>query len=723
MSYINFSKIKVAQSLFHFVNNEVLPELGMDSEAYWASFETIMCSYSQENDRLLARRDEIQASIDQWHQDNSFDPTNLATYKQFLQKIGYLLDEGDDFKVEVTGVDPEISNVAAPQLVVPINNARYAINAANARWGSLYDAVYGSDMIPMQGATAIGESYNQTRGQAVFDFCRQWLDQVLPLRGASHADVTTYGLELVLGVERPVFKTSNDERLKLQNPEQFRGYAHRDDLVLLFVHNDLHFELRINPQHSIGKLHPAGLRDVIVEAAVSTIQDCEDSVAAVDIEDKMEVYRNWSHLIHGDLCVEMRKSGQSFTRVLNPNRDYFDSQGMPFGIPGRSLMLVRNTGMHMTTDLVLNQNDEKMPEGLVDALITCLISIYDIKKRHPFNNSRKRSIYIVKPKLHGPQEVEFTNRLFGEIEQAYGLPRNTIKLGVMDEERRTTVNLKQCIRAAHERIIFINTGFLDRTGDEIHTSMQAGPVLPKDEIRQQRWMAAYEDWNVDTGLICGLDGVGQIGKGMWAVPDQIKAMYETKHVHPEAGANCAWVPSPTAAVIHALHYHKVNVKQVQQRLKLRNRGSVDDILQIPLLPATRQLSAEQIQQELDNNAQGILGYVVRWIDAGIGCSKVSDIHDVGLMEDRATLRISSQHLANWLHHGICSEQQLIETFQRMARVVDQQNADTPGYSDMAPGFDGVAFEAALQLVMQGVRSANGYTEDLLHQYRIRAKGD
>jgi malate synthase len=722
MSYINFSKIKVAQSLFHFVNNEVLPELGMDSEQYWASFESIMCRFSQENSRLLARRDQIQQSLDDWYANNTYDATRLADYKSFLKDIGYLLDEREDFKTDVKNVDPEIASVAAPQLVVPINNARYAINAANARWGSLYDALYGTDMIPIDGDKAIGEEYNETRGQAVFDFCRQWLDSVLPLRGASHADVRHYGLELVMGIERPVFKTANDERLKLENAEQFCGYAHTEgDLVLLFINNGLHFELRINQNHIIGKHHPAGLKDIILEAAVTTIEDCEDSVAAVDIEDKMEVYRNWRHLIQGALCVEMRKHGEYFTRQLNPNREYFDRKGERFWMSGRSLMLVRNTGMHVMTELVLNRKDEKMPEGLVDAMMTTLVSIYDVKKRHPFNNSRSKSIYIVKPKLHGPEEVDFTVRLFAEIEQAYSLPANTIKLGIMDEERRTTVNLKECIRAARERIIFINTGFLDRTGDEIHTSMQAGPVLPKGEIRQQLWMSAYEDWNVDTGLMCGLDGSGQIGKGMWAIPDEIKQMYQTKQAHPEAGANCAWVPSPTAAVIHALHYHKVNVKKVQQQLKLRNRASLDAILSIPLLPKTRQLSANEIQQELDNNAQGILGYVVRWIDAGIGCSKVLDIHDTGLMEDRATLRISSQHMANWLHHGVCSEEQVIETFKRMARVVDQQNADTHGYSNMAPDFNGPAFEAALQLVLQGVKTPNGYTEELLHQYRRQAK--
>ena len=723
MSYINFSKIKVAQALFNFVNNEVLPELEMDSEEYWADFESIMATFSAENDQLLAKRDEIQAKIDEWHDNHEYDESKLAEYKQFLVDIGYLVEEKEDFNVNVKNVDREISQVAAPQLVVPINNARYAINAANARWGSLYDALYGTDMIALDGKTAIGKEYNETRGQAVFDFCNQWLDNVLPLQGASHADVKFYGLELVLGVEQPVFKTGNDDRLKMQHPEQFKGYAHEGDLVLLFQHHDLHFELRINKNHIIGEHHPAGLKDIILESAATTIEDCEDSVAAVDIEDKMEVYRNWRQLIHGDLCVEMRKHGKFFTRVLNPNRKYFDSKGEPFILSGRSLMLVRNTGLHMKTDLVLDHQDQQLPEGIVDGLITSLISMYDVKKRHPFNNSHEKSIYIVKPKMHGPEEVDFTNRLFSDIERAYGMPANTIKMGIMDEERRTTVNLKECIRAARERIIFINTGFLDRTGDEIHTSMHAGAMLPKAEIKGQRWMSAYEDWNVDTGLMCGLAGVAQIGKGMWAVPDEITAMYETKQAHPEAGANCAWVPSPTAAVIHALHYHKVNVKKVQQQIKLRNRASVDDILSIPLLPAGRKLSAKEIQQELDNNAQGILGYVVRWIDAGIGCSKVPDIEDIGLMEDRATLRISSQHIANWLHNAVCTEKQVIDTFKRMAKVVDKQNENTAGYRNMAPDYNGAAFESALQLVLKGTESANGYTEDLLHAYRRKIKAD
>ncbi len=721
MSYIHLKNIKVAQSLVDFVNTEVLPELEMDSQSYWENFESIMTSFSTENAELLKKRDEIQQQIDNWHKNNKYDGDNLDSYKQFLKDIGYLLEEKEDFQVKVKNIDREISSVAAPQLVVPINNARFAINAANARWGSLYDALYGTDMIADEGELAIGKEYNKNRGQAVFDFCTQWLDKVLPLQGVSHAEVKEYGLELVMGVERPYFRLENGVRVKLQDAEQFVGYSHNGDLVLLFIHHDLHFELRINKKSIIGQHHPAGLKDIILEAAVTTIEDCEDSVAAVDTEDKMLVYRNWKMLIHGDLCFEMRKDGKSFTRVLNDNREYHNKMGETFSLPGRSLMLVRNTGIHMKTDLVLDANDQMMPEGLVDGLITVLVSLYDICKRHAFNNSRTKSIYIVKPKMHGPEEVAFTNRFFAAIEKAYNLPENTVKIGIMDEERRTTVNLKECIRAASERVIFINTGFLDRTGDEIHTSMRLGPMLPKAEIKGERWMQAYENWNVDTGLMCGLNGVAQIGKGMWAVPDQIKAMYESKQAHPESGANCAWVPSPTAAVIHALHYHNVNVKQEQQKIKLRNRANVDHILTVPLLPKARKLSAKEIQAELDNNAQGILGYVVKWIDQGVGCSKVPDIHDIGLMEDRATLRISSQHMANWLLHGLCTEEQVVETFKRMAKVVDAQNTGTPGYMNMAPKFNGAAFEAALQLVLQGAESANGYTEDLLQKYRLKAK--
>lgn len=720
MSYIQLNEIKVAESLVDFIDTRVLPDVEIEPAEFWEKFESVIRSNMPQNQALLDKRDVIQQQLDDWYQNNDYDPQNMDEYKNFLRGIGYLIEEGDEFKVNVQHVDREISKVAAPQLVVPINNARFAINAANARWGSLYDALYGTDMIADEDGAEITVGYNEKRGEKVFAFCTEWLDQVLPLKGGSHGDIVEYSHELVLGFDRPVFKLENGDQLKLKDNDQFQGYLKNKNLVLLFIHNDLHFEIQIDSKHPIGKHHKAGIKDIIIEAAVTTIQDCEDSVAAVDIEDKLQVYRNWNELIKGTLSIEMQKGDKSFTRSLNANRQYRDAKGKEFQLSGRSMMLVRNTGMHMKTDLV-KLGEEMAPEGIVDALVTILISMYDLKTRHGFNNSRTGSIYIVKPKMHGPEEVAFSCKVFADIEQVYGLKPNTVKIGIMDEERRTTVNLKECIRQARQRVIFINTGFLDRTGDEIHTSMLAGPMLPKGDIKAARWMLAYENWNVDIGLECGLDGQAQIGKGMWAVPDQIRLMYESKQVHPEAGANCAWVPSPTAAAIHALHYHQVDVKDVQQQLKQRQRASLKDILSVPLLPAERALSEQEIQQELDNNAQGILGYVVKWIDMGIGCSKVPDIHDVGLMEDRATLRISSQHMANWLKHGLCSEQQVIETFKRMAQVVDQQNASMPGYSNMAPDFKGVAFEGALNLVLQGTQTANGYTEDLLHEYRRQAK--
>ena len=640
-----------------------------------------------------------------------------------LTEFGYLLDEGEDFTVDVQNVDREIAEVAAPQLVVPINNARFSINAANARWGSLYDALYGTDMISNEGETAITAAYNPKRGDVVFEFCNQWLDQVLPLHNARHADVTDYQLA---DSEQGKFlrcALTGGASTTLVEPAQFRGSRQRGDgMGLLFIHNDLHFELCIDRQHAIGGLHSAGLRDIIVEAAVTTIQDCEDSVAAVDVEDKVLVYSNWLELIQGTLQAPMEKGGKQILRKLNPDQQFEDANGQAFSLSGRSLMLVRNTGIHMKTSLALDVNDQPVPEGLVDALLTVLISMHDLKADNPLHNSQAGSIYIVKPKMHGPDEVAFSCQVFADIEQAYGLAANTVKIGIMDEERRTTINLKECIRQARNRVIFINTGFLDRTGDEIHTSMEAGPMLTKGGIKGARWMAAYEDWNVDIGLECGLDQVAQIGKGMWAIPDRMRDMYDSKAAHPEAGASCAWVPSPTAATLHALHYHQVNVRDRQQALRGRARASLDHLLSIPLIPADVTLTSKDIQDELDNNAQGILGYVSRWIQLGIGCSKVPDVNDIGLMEDRATLRISSQHIANWLRHGLCSREQVEYTFRRMAGVVDGQNATTPGYIAMAPHYTDLAFECAMDLVLKGTESANGYTEDLLQSYRLKAKG-
>ena len=721
MQYIQLKKIKVASPLVSFVNDKVLPGLSIKPDLFWQHFEEVIDRNATRNTALLGTRDEMQRQIDDWHHHHRYNGNDLTEYRQFLTSIGYLVEEGDDFKVSVVDVDREIAKVAAPQLVVPINNARFAINAANARWGSLFDALYGSDMIPDTGITAKKSGYNQKRGQQVFEFCQKWLDDVLPLNKGSHAQVVEYHLTRQNGNWSMELELSDGSVTSLKRPEQFTGYARDRALRVVFVHHELHFELVFNRDDPVGRFHPAGLKDIILEAAVTTIQDCEDSVAAVDIEDKIQVYSNWLGLITGSLSFEMSKAGKTFTRRLNPDRDYKDTQDKPFKLPGRSLMLLRNTGIHMMTDLVLTQHDIQLPEGIVDALISVLISMHDRTASAQFVNSANGSIYIVKPKMHGPQEVAFSCRVFSDIEQAYGLPQNTIKIGIMDEERRTTLNLKECIREARERVIFINTGFLDRTGDEIHTSMEAGPMLPKAEIKKARWIGAYENWNVDIGLLCGLDATGQIGKGMWAEPDRLGEMYKTKPAHPEAGASCAWVPSPTAATLHVLHYHAVNVKKVQQRLKQRARAQLDDILTIPLLPADRQLSPDEIQQELDNNAQGILGYVVKWIDMGIGCSKVPDIHDTGLMEDRATLRISSQHMANWLRHGLCSEQQLLTTFQRMAKVVDTQNRDTPDYRPMAADFQGLAFKAALDLVLEGAQSPNGYTEELLHRYRRQLK--
>ena len=721
MSYIKFNKIRVAKALVDFINDRVLPGLALDTAHFWQHFEAILVKNMPQNGLLLHRRDELQRQIDHWHQHNTYDENDLRGYTRFLREIGYLLDEGDDFKVTVSGVDREISSVAAPQLVVPINNARFAINAANARWGSLYDALYGSDMIADEGLNARTSGYNPARGEQVFMFCENWLDQVLPLEHGSHADAVDYSLTDSDGEFSVLVVLSDGSQSSLRHPEQFCGHASDPCARLLFIHHDLHFELQIDKAHAIGSHQRAGLKNIVLEAAVTTIQDCEDSVAAVDIDDKLKVYANWLGLMQGNLSFKMKKSDNTYTRRLNPDRVYRDNRNQPFTLAGRSLMLIRNTGIHMLSELALTASDDPVPEGIVDALITVLIALHDRQSDAVFCNSPQHSIYIVKPKLHGPDEVAFSCHLFSDIEAAYGLPANTIKIGIMDEERRTTINLKECIRQARQRVIFINTGFLDRTGDEIHTGMEAGAMLPKAEIKQARWIGAYENRNVDIGLRCGLDGVGQIGKGMWAEPDNLREMYRSKIAHPEAGANCAWVPSPSAATLHALHYHQINVKQRQQQLKTRTMASLEDVLRLPLLPRSRVLSAEQVQLELDNNAQGILGYVVKWIDSGIGCSKVPDIHHVGLMEDRATLRISSQHMANWLRHGLCTEQQIMQTFQRMALIVDQQNQGSHGYSNMAPDYQGMAFKAAVALVLQGRLSPNGYTEQLLTEYRRREK--
>ena len=715
--YVETHGLRVAEALYDLVSVEVVPGIGVNADHFWAFFSEILSEFSPLNRALLDKRDVLQAEIDEWHRQRRGQQHDAIAYKRFLVDIGYLQPEGDVFQIETTDVDPEIAAIAGPQLVVPVNNARYALNAANARWGSLYDALYGTDVIPETRGLEKGDQYNPERGMQVVERAAAFLDQAVPLASGHHHNVLRY--VIADGDQKTlVAELANGVATGLADPESFAGFQADQTLTaILFRHHGLHIQVLIDPMHPVGKVHPAGVKDIVLEAAITTIQDCEDSVAAVDAEDKVQVYRNWLGLMKGDLHETFYKSGKKITRQLNDDLKYTQADGSELILPGRSLMLVRNVGLHMMTDAVMTESGEEIPEGILDGMLTTLIALHDLKKIDGNRNSKTQSIYIVKPKMHGPEEVAFTNRLFAAIEDALGLPRYTIKLGVMDEERRTTVNLKECIRAAKERLIFINTGFLDRTGDEIHTSMEAGPMLRKADLKSAPWMAAYEDWNVDVGLACGLSGKAQIGKGMWAAPDNMAEMLETKMAHPLAGANCAWVPSPTAATLHAMHYHQVNVAERQREIATRAPASLDDILTIPLMENSTVLSAAEVQAELDNNVQGILGYVVRWIDQGVGCSKVPDINNTGLMEDRATLRISSQHIANWLHHGICSDVQVIDTFKRMAAVVDKQNADDPMYQSMAPDYNGEAFLTALELVFKGREQPNGYTEFILHAHR------
>ncbi|USK75970.1 malate synthase G [Peribacillus frigoritolerans] len=715
--YVKVGNLQVASVLFEFINKDGLPGSELNQEQFWVDFEKLVHDMSPKNKKLLARRDEIQTKINTWHRENK--EMDFAEYKTFLQEIGYLEPEGEDFHITTEGVDDEIAFQAGPQLVVPVDNARYAINASNARWGSLYNALYGTDVISEKEGAYREGSYNEVRGEEVISFAKDFLDQVTPLKGHSHKDAVKYTVvdgKLAVTLRNGEITSLVEESKLVGNQGEYGNPS-----AILLKNNGLHFEIQIDRSHPIGKRDKAGVKDILMESTLTTIMDCEDSVAAVDADDKVLVYRNWLGLMRGDLAVTFKKDNKMMTRTMNPDRLYRAPNGEEFSLPGRSLMFVRNVGHLMTTNAVLDANGEEIPEGIMDTVMTSLIAKHSLLGNGKYQNSSKGSVYIVKPKMHGSEEVAFANELFDRVEDMLGLQRNTLKIGVMDEERRTSLNLKACIRQVKERVAFINTGFLDRTGDEIHTSMEAGPMILKNNMKGSKWLQAYEKSNVNIGLATGFQGRAQIGKGMWAIPDRMAEMLTQKIGHLKAGANTAWVPSPTAATLHALHYHQVDVKKVQDELKKKPENLRDDILEIPVAQ-NPEWSPEEIQQELDNNAQGILGYVVRWVEQGIGCSKVPDINNVGLMEDRATLRISSQHIANWLHHGICTKGQVLETLQRMAKVVDEQNSGDSAYQCIADNYDSsVAFQAACDLVFQGNNQPSGYTEPILHRRRIEAK--
>ena len=716
---VTYGGLHVSKELDNFLREELTPGINIQPSLFWKSLESILDTFGPKNIELLAKRDSLQEQIDNWHIQRKDQDHNAAEYKSFLKEIGYLLEEGDDFSIETSDVDAEIKTIAGPQLVVPVMNARFALNAANARWGSLYDALYGTNVISEEdGAERVG-GYNPARGSKVIAFAKNFLNETVPLKSGAYEDAISF---MILGESLQVV-LSDGTRTELKDTNQYIGFSgdNNNPSGILLKNNNLHLEIQIDKDHNIGMDDPAGIKDVLVESAITTIQDCEDSVAAVDAADKVIVYRNWLGLMKGDLKETFMKGESEMTRSLNPDRTYTSKDNKELTLPGRSLMLVRNVGHLMTNPAVLDKNGNEIPEGILDAMFTICISKHDLEKTGNYSNSRKGSIYIVKPKMHGPKEVKFTCDLFAAVEKELSIKPLSVKVGIMDEERRTTVNLKECIRIAKNRVIFINTGFLDRTGDEIHTSMEAGPMVPKAEMKQQPWISAYEDWNVDTGLQTGFKGKAQIGKGMWAMPDEMLEMYNTKAMHPKAGANCAWVPSPTAASLHVIHYHQILVSGEQESIASRAKANLDDILTIPVMTNREILSTEDIQKELDNNAQGILGYVVRWIDNGVGCSKVPDINNVGLMEDRATCRISSQHIANWLHHELCSEEQVLETMKKMAIIVDEQNSGDSSYQSMSPNYDGVAFAAACALAIEGRTQPSGYTEPILHSKRLDFK--
>ena len=711
MKIIEKNGLKISSVMFDFVNNEAIPETGLDPDQFWAKFSEVVHEMAPTNKYLIEKRETIQKKIDDWHKSNKGKDFDKTEYIKFLKSLDYLIEEKNEFKIETSNVDEEISSIAGPQLVVPVDNARYALNAANARWGSLYDALYGTDVIPGEKK----KDYDVKRATEVVNYVRDFLDENFPLKQKSWKEISKIYLE-----NNQLILSADEEKDQLKNDHQFIGYK-GDKLKpnsILIKNNNLHIEIVFDPNSLVGKNDKASISDIIMESALSTIVDNEDSVAAVDAEDKVKCYRNWLGLMKGDLISKFEKNGKKITRKLNPDRKYTSKNGEKITLHGRALLLNRNVGHLMTNPSIILKDGSEIPEGIMDAFISNLCALHDFKNK---NNSRTGSVYIVKPKMHGPEEVAFTNTLFEKVEETLGMKKYSIKVGIMDEERRTTVNLKECIRQVKNRIVFINTGFLDRTGDEMHTSFEAGPMIFKGDMKKSTWLNTYENWNVDIGLACGFSGKAQIGKGMWAMPDQMANMMDQKIGHPKSGANCAWVPSPTAATLHSIHYHKVNVFNEQNKIKSRNKARVEDILEIPKADRPN-WSIEDINRELENNAQGILGYVVRWVDQGVGCSKVPDINNIGLMEDRATLRISSQHIANWLHHGICKKEQVMEIMKKMAKTVDEQNKNDPNYKKMTGNYENsIAFSAACDLVFKGRTQPSGYTEPLLHQKRLETK--